>query len=406
MEYFSSTLPNGIRVVHLTIDSPVAQCGIIINTGSRDEGPREQGIAHFIEHTIFKGTAKRKSFHILSRLDDVGGELNAYTTKEETAIHASFLSQYYQRTVELFSDILINSTFPDNELKKEKEVIIDEINSYNDSPSELIFDEFEDLIFDGHPLGRNILGTPENVRKFEREDIKRFMARNYNTDQMVICSVGKISGQKFFHLVEHYFASMTSNPRKHFREKYLGYIPQSKSEEKDTFQAHCIIGGLAFDVHHPSRLTLILLNSILGGQSSNSRLNLTLRERNGIAYNLESAFTAYSDTGTITIYFGTDKDNLEKAISLIKREITTLQTKSLGSIQLSKAKKQLIGQLAMSQENHEDLLLTLGKSFMVYNKMESFETIAEKINTITTSQLMDIANEVLNFDRLSTLIFK
>jgi len=406
MEYFSSTLPNGIRIVHLYIDSPVAQCGVIINTGSRDEGTREQGIAHFIEHTIFKGTTKRKSFHILSRLDDVGGEMNAYTTKEETAIHASFLNQYYQRAVELFSDILINSTFPDNELKKEKEVIIDEINSYNDSPSELIFDEFEDLIFDGHPLGRNILGTPENVRSFEREDIKRFMANNYNTDQMVICSVGKISGQKFFHLVEHYFASMASNPRTHFRKKYLDYIPQIKSEEKDTFQAHCIIGGLAFDVHHSARLGLILLNSILGGQSSNSRLNLTLRERNGIAYNLESAFTAYSDTGTITIYFGTDKDNLERAITLIKREIATLQNKSLGSIQLSKSKKQLIGQLAMSQENHEDLMLTLGKSFMVYNKMESFETIAEKINQITTSQLMDIANEVLDFNKLSILIYK
>lgn len=406
MEYFSSTLPNGIRVVHLYVDSPVAQCGIIINTGSRDEGPQEQGIAHFIEHTIFKGTLKRKSFHILSRLDDVGGELNAYTTKEETAIHASFLNQYYQRTVELFSDILINSTFPDNELKKEKEVIIDEINSYNDSPSELIFDEFEDLIFDGHPLGRNILGTPENVRRFEREDIKRFVAQNYNTDQMVICSVGKISGQKFYHLVEHYFASLISNPRKHLREKYSGYIPQKRSEEKETFQAHCIIGGLAYDIYHPSRMVLILLNSILGGQSSNSRLNLTLRERNGIAYNLESAFTAYSDTGTITIYFGTDQENLERAISLIKREVIILQTKSLGSIQLSKAKRQLIGQLAMSQENHEDLMLTLGKSFMVYNKMEGLDTIAEKINAITTTQIMDIANEILDFDKLSMLIYK
>jgi len=332
--------------------------------------------------------------------------MNAYTTKEETAIHASFLNQYYQRTVELFSDILINSTFPDNELKKEKEVIIDEINSYNDSPSELIFDEFEDLIFDGHPLGRNILGTPENVRRFEREDIKRFMLQNYNTDQIVICSVGKISGQKFYHLAEHYFASLASNSRLHLREKFSGYIPQIKSVEKDTFQAHCIIGGLAFDIHHPARMGLILLNSVLGGQSSNSRLNLTLRERNGIAYNLESSFTGYSDTGTITIYFGTDKENLDRAISLIKREINTLQNKPLGSIQLSKAKKQLIGQLAMSQENHEDLMLTLGKSFMVYNKMEDIESIAKKINLISAAQLMDIANEILDIDQLSMLIYK
>lgn len=405
MEYFSSVLPNGIKVVHQYVDSPVAQCGIIINCGSRDEQPDEQGMAHFIEHTIFKGTKKRKSFHILSRLDDVGGEMNAYTTKEETAIHAAFLDQYYPRAVELISDILLNSTFPDSELKKEKEVIIDEINSYNDTPSELIFDDFENLLFDGHPLGRNILGLPEDIRRFERNDIKKFISRNYNTDQMVICSVGRISGQKFYHLAEHYFGSLASNPRKHLREKFTGYIPQIKTVEKTTFQAHCIIGGLAYDIYHPSRIGLILLNSILGGQSSNSRLNLTLRERNGIAYNLESSFTAYSDTGTITIYFGTDKENLDRAISLINKEIKTLQTKYLGSIQLSKAKKQLIGQLAMSQENHEDLMLTLGKSFLVYNKMEGLDSVSKQLNDITSSKLLEIANEILNPDKLSMLTF-
>jgi len=406
MEYFSSVLPNGIKVVHFYVDSPVAQCGIIINCGSRDEESQEQGMAHFIEHTIFKGTKKRKSFHILSRLDDVGGEMNAYTTKEDTAIHASFLDQYYPRAVELISDILINSTFPDNELKKEKEVIIDEINSYNDTPSDLIFDDFENLLFDGHPLGRNILGTPEYIRRFNRKDIKKFMVRNYNTDQMVICSVGKISGQKFYHLAERYFSSLASNPRKHVREKFSGYIPQIKTVEKTTFQAHCIIGGLAYEIYHPSRLGLVLLNSILGGQSNNSRLNLTLRERNGIAYNLESSFTAYSDTGTLTIYFGTDKENLDRAISLIYREIKKLQTKPLGSIQLSKAKKQMIGQLAMSQENHEDLMLTLGKSILVYNKMEDLDSITNKLNQITSSQLMDIANEILDPNKLSMLTFK
>ena len=406
MEYFSSILPNGIRVVHLYVDSPVAQCGIIINSGSRDEDLNEQGMAHFIEHTIFKGTEKRKSFHILSRLDDVGGEMNAYTTKEETAIHATFLNEYYKRAIELFSDIILNSTFPENELKKEKEVIIDEINSYNDNPSELIFDEFENLIFDGHPLGRNILGTPEDVRRFEKEDIQRFISKNYNTDQMVICSVGKIHGQKFFNLVEYYFGSLTSNLRDHEREKFSYYIPEVKFVEKATFQAHCIIGGLAYNVHHPSRIALVLLNSVLGGQSNNSRLNLTLRERNGIAYNLESSFTAYSDTGTITIYFGTDKENLERAISLIRREIRTLQNTRLGSLQLSKAKKQLIGQLAMSQENHEDLMLTLGKSFLVFNKMEGLDLIAQKLNEINSSQLLDIANEVLDLEKLSMLVYK
>ena len=406
MEYFSALLPNGIRLVHQYVDSPVAHCGIILNTGSRDEALPDQGLAHFIEHTIFKGTLKRKSFHILSRLEDVGGELNAYTTKEETAIHASFLTEYYQRTIELFSDILINSTFPDQELKKEKDVIIDEINSYNDSPSELIFDEFEELIFDGHSIGRNILGTPENVKAFTREDIKRFMARNYNTDQMVICSVGKITDRRFFQLTERYFSCFPENRRTFTRPKFTGNATKYRSAEKETFQAHCMIGGLAYDVFHPCRIGLVLLNSILGGQSGNSRLNLALRERNGIAYNLESSYTAYSDTGTITIYFGTDKENLDKAISLIKREIKILQNKRLGDIQISKAKKQLVGQLAMSQENHEDLMLSLGKSFLIYDKMDGLDVIYKKINAVTTSQIMDIANEILDFDKLSVLIYK
>jgi len=406
MEYFSALLPNGIRLVHQYVDSPVSHCGIIINTGSRDEEPHDQGMAHFIEHTIFKGTLKRKSFHILSRLEDVGGEMNAYTTKEETAIHASFLTEYYPRTIELFSDILINSTFPDQELKKEKDVIIDEINSYNDSPSELIFDDFEELIFEGHPIGRNILGTPENVKAFTREDIQRFMAGNYNTDQMVICSVGKITGNRFFQLAERYFGIFPVNLRTFNRPVFNGYTPRFKTIEKETFQAHCLIGGLAYNVFHPSRIGLGLLNSILGGQSGNSRLNLALRERNGIAYNLESSFTAYSDTGTITIYFGTDKENLDKAISLIKREIKILQTKLLGDIQLSKAKKQLVGQLAMSQENHEDLMLTLGKSILIYNKMEGLEVVYKKINAMTSSQIRDIANEILDFDKLSVLIYR
>ena len=406
MKYFSAQLPNGIRLVHQYVDSPVAHCGIIINTGSRDEAPQEQGLAHFIEHTIFKGTTKRKSFHILSRLDDVGGEMNAYTTKEETAIHASFLAEYYNRTIELFSDILINSTFPEHELKKEIDVIIDEINSYNDSPSELIYDEFEELIFEGHPIGRNILGTPENVSLFTRDDIQRFMARNYNTDQMVICSVGNITGKKFLHFAERYFSQFPDNRRTFSRQSFTGYTPQLKSVEKDTFQAHCLIGGLAYDVFHANRIGLVLLNSVLGGQSGNSRLNLSLRERNGIAYNLESNYTAYSDTGTITIYFGTDKDNLDKAITLIKREIKLLQEKLLGGIQMSKAKKQLVGQLAMSQENHEDLMLTLGKSFLIYNKMEGLDVIYNKINELTPSLIRDIANEILDFEKLSVLIYK
>ena len=265
------TLPNGIRLIHASVDSPVAHCGVVINTGSRDENPDEQGMAHFIEHTIFKGTTRRKAYHIISRLEDVGGEMNAYTSKEETAIHASFLCEYYERTIELFSDILIDSTFPEKELKKEQEVIIDEINSYNDTPSELIFAEFEELMYEGHPMGRNILGTPELVRSFQTVDIRRFMAENYHTNQMVICSVGNITAKKFFHLAHRYFERLKTSLRHDRRSRFSDYQPKQKTVEKGTFQAHCILGGEAFDVHHPDRLPLVLLNSILGGQSGNSR---------------------------------------------------------------------------------------------------------------------------------------
>ncbi len=406
MEYTSMTLSNGIRLIHTTVDSPVAHCGVVINTGSRDEAPEEHGMAHFIEHTIFKGTVRRKAYHIISRLEDVGGEMNAYTSKEETAIHASFLCEYYERTIELFSDILIDSTFPERELKKEQEVIVDEINSYNDTPSELIFDEFEELIYEGHPMGRSILGTPERVRDFQAADIRRFMDRNYHTDQMVICSVGNISPGKFFHMAQRHFSRYPGNLRPGSRTMFSGYSPKLRKVEKGTFQAHCILGGEAFDIYHPDRLKLVLLNSILGGQSGNSRLNLSLRERNGIAYNLESSYTAYTDSGTLTIYFGTDPENLERALTLINREISLLQNKALGSLQLNKARKQLIGQLAMSQENHEDLMLAIGKSMLIFNKVENLEEIYRNISEITTSQLMETANRILEPGSLSTLIYQ
>ena len=400
------TLSNGIRLVHTSVDSPVAHCGVVINTGSRDETAAEQGMAHFIEHTIFKGTIRRKAYHIISRLEDVGGEMNAYTSKEETAIHASFLCEYYERTIELFSDILIDSTFPEKELKKEQEVIVDEINSYNDTPSELIFDEFEELVYEGHPMGRNILGTPELVRQFQSSDIRRFISANYHTDQMVICSVGNIPARKFFHLAQRYFERLETNLRQTNRIRFSDYQPKQKKVEKGTFQAHCILGGEAFDVYHPDRLPLVLLNSILGGQSGNSRLNLSLRERNGIAYNLESSYTSYSDTGTLTIYFGTDPENLERALVLIDKEIAMLQHKALGDLQLSKARKQLIGQLAMSQENHEDLMLAIGKSVLVFDKVESLEDIYKKISEKSSSKLMDIANRILEPRNLSRLIYQ
>lgn len=405
-DFLTYTLPNGIRLIHKYADSPVGHLGILINTGSRDEEPDEHGLAHFIEHSVFKGTRNRKAFHILSRIEDVGGELNAYTTKEETTLYSTFLAEFYERTAELLSDILFNSTYPEKELKREKEVVLEEINSYKDSPSELIFDEFEELIYDGHPIARNILGNPVNLITFNRESILRFIGNNYHTDQMVISSVGKIDFGALIKLIEKYFGQKESKLRQNERIRFDNYIPGNLLVEKDTFQSHCMIGNLAFDVMHPKRITMVLLNNILGGQAMNSRLNMALRERKGMAYNIESGYTAYTDTGLFNVYFGTDHENLEKAINLVLKEFKLLREKKLGVLQLSKAQKQLMGQIAISTENREDLMLTIGKSYLLFNKVDTVQTIFKKIEAITPIDLLEVANGVLDESQMSRLVYR
>jgi len=405
MEYQIFTLKNGIRVIHQEIDSPVAHFGVIMNTGSRDEEEAEQGIAHFIEHTIFKGTQKRKAFQIINRLEDVGGDLNAYTTKEETAIYATFLEEFYPRAIELISDILNNASFPQKELELEKEVIIEEINSYNDTPSELIFDEFEELIFHGHPIARNILGTPDQVRAFDKNRIEQFMHRNYHTSEMVICSVGKLSNHKFFKLVKTHFEDMPENSTERCRNGFTSYIPQRKEIEKNTYQSHYIIGTEAYNLTSTLRLPMILMDNILGGSSMNSRLNMALRERNGMAYNVEASFTPYTDTGIFMVYFGTDRTNLVKASAIVEREFKLLRDRKMGAVQLMKAKKQLIGQLAVSSENREDLMLNLGRSLLYFDKVDTMKSIFEKIEAISPDEIFQVANEILDKNRLSHLIF-
>ena len=406
MEYFVHTLKNGIRLAHLPADNEVAYCGLLLNTGSRDELPGEHGMAHFIEHVIFKGTTHRKAYHILCRLDDVGGELNAYTTKEETAFYAGFLSHHYDRALELLSDIIFNSTFPANELEKEREVIADEINSYKDNPSEQIFDDFEELIFPVHPIGRNILGTPETLQTFDSKAIRKFMKRTYDTDQMVICSVGKIPFPKLIRMIEKYFGDVKSKPRTIKRPAVEGYQPVSRENKINTFQAHCVIGNTAYSSTDPKRMNLILLNNLLGGQGMNSRLNMSLREKHGYAYNVESTYTPYTDTGVITIYFGTDPEKLNKSIALVNKELARLRNEKLGVLQLHRAKNQILGQIAMSSDNKENLLFTLGKSIMLFNRYDSMESIACKVDEITAENLIETANEILDPARLSTLIFK
>ena len=406
MDYEQYTLDNGIRMIHLHSNSPVGHCGLIINAGSRDEEEHEHGMAHFIEHAIFKGTKKRKAYHILSRIDDVGGEINAYTSKEDTTIHTSFLKNDYERAIELMADITFNSTFPGKEIAREKEVIIEEIKSYQDDPAELIFDDFEELIFKNQPLGKNILGNPKDLRRFTKADIESFIQKNYHTNEMVLCSVGNIPFTKLIRLANKYFGSIPSNPRVNQRIKFDNYTSEIQTIKKRTHQAHCIMGNIAYNTHDKKKIGMTLLDNILGGPGLNSRLNLLLREKYGYAYHVESNYTAYSDTGMFAVYFGTDKENLEKSIKLVKKEFARLRENKLGVMQLKKAKRQLFGQIAINAENNANLLLAIGKSYLLFNKVDQLDDIHQKIEAITVEDIQEIANEVLNEGKLSMLIYQ
>ncbi len=399
------TLDNGIRLVHKRVKSTVANCGLIINSGSRDEQKGELGIAHFIEHVLFKGTKKRKAFHILSRLDDVGGELDAFTTKEDTTIIATILNEFFERATELITDIVFNSTFPIKELEKEKEVIYEEINLYKDSPSELIFDDFENQIFNNHPLGRDILGSKLSIKKFNKDRIVSFINRTYNTDQMIFSCICDIEFEKVKKIFIKYFSHIKPNKRSFKREGFSDFIPVNKLIKKRTHQAHCIIGSEAYNSFHKNKTALILLNNILAGPGLNSRLNLLLREKHGLVYNVESQFVRYSDSGIWNIYFGSDKNNLEKIIDLVHKELRVLTKVKIGPVQLSKAKKQIIGQIAISLENYPSLVYSLGKSYLLYNGINSIEKISKEINEITSEKLLEVANQIFAKDKLSTLIY-
>uniref|UniRef100_A0A7C4KLD7 Insulinase family protein n=1 Tax=Anaerolinea thermolimosa TaxID=229919 RepID=A0A7C4KLD7_9CHLR len=405
MKYETFELPNGMRLIHKRCYSPIAHCGLLINVGSRDEREEEHGLAHLIEHVVFKGTKKRRAFHVLSRLEDVGGELNAFTSKEDTCITAAFLKEYYERSLELLSDILCNSSFPEKEIQKEKGVILDEINSCKDNPAELIYDEFEKIIFKGNPLARPILGTPSKIRRFTRKDIKHFIKQHYSPEKIVLSSVGDIPFSTLKEMFIKYFSSYSGQNHKPRREPFTHYKPSVHHFNKGTHQAHCIIGNIAYSHFDPKKNILFLLNNILGGPCLNSRLSMTLRERNGLTYDIESGYTPYSDTGVFSIYFNTDRNNLEKTIELIKKEMTRLKTKKLGEMQLARAKKQLTGQLAIAWESCETQMLNIGKSFLIHDHIDSMKEIIRKIESITSKQLLEIANEILDEKHLSQIVF-
>ena len=399
-------LSNGLRIIHLPVDSQVAYCGFAINAGARDEKNNEHGLAHFVEHTIFKGTRKRKAWHILNRMENVGGELNAYTTKESTFIYSIFMEKDFERATELISDLITNSLFPENELKKEREVILDEIQSYEDSPSELIFDDFENMLFDGHPLGHHILGNKRSLKSFDTAAGKSFTERFYTTENMVFFSMSRTD---FKHVIR-------------FAEKYMSDLPLQKHslsriipndinacniiKKKRTHLSHVIIGSRAYDMFNNNKYPLFLLNNILGGPGMNNRLNVSLREKNGLVYTVESNITSYTDTGVFSIYFGSDPKNREHAITLVEKEINSLRTNKLTTTQLTAAKKQAIGQLGIAGDNKESKFLGLGKSFLHFNRYDPLSEVFTKIENITSEQILEAANHILDPERLFQLIYE
>lgn len=406
MEPVIFTLPNGIRVIHKQEKTHVGHLAVLVDAGSRDEEEHQHGLAHLIEHVIFKGTKKRKAFHVLSRIDAVGGEINAYTSKEETCIYASFLNIYFERAFELFADILSNSEFPEREIKKEKQVIADEIASYDDNPAESIFDRFEEEMFPNHPLGRSILGTPESLASLKRSDIFEFISNHYLPSRIVIATVGKNHAEEIKSLALKYFSDYSAHKGSAVRKKAGRAKKFFKAVDKPIHQAHCIIGNRAYGQHDRRRFSMSLLNNLLGGPAMNSRLNLAIREKYGFTYNLESNYQMFTETGIFSVYLGTDPKFLDRTKELVYKELAKLRDNELGTKQLAAAKQQLIGQIALAQESRMSLAIAMAKSMVVHNKMDTLETLYARINSITTSEIKEVADEVFNPDKMSELIYK
>ena len=442
MKYNTYTLDNGLRIIHLPSDSKVVYCGYQINAGTRNEEPGEEGLAHFCEHVTFKGTERRKAWHILNCLESVGGDLNAYTNKEGTVYYSAILKEHIARAVDLLSDIVFHSVYPQAEIDKEVEVICDEIESYNDSPAELIYDEFENILFKGSPLGHNILGTAEQVRAFKTEDALRFTQKLYRPDNAIFFAYGDIDFKKLVRLLQRALADDESvvklaeeklpqisqitqiswNENSIAEEKSVSSVKSvgpknypSVGEEiagqtivmqKNTHQAHVMIGTRAYDVNDDRRMPLYLLNNILGGPGMNAKLNLALREHNGLVYTVESTMVAYGDTGTWSIYFGCDEHDIKRCLRLVRKELDRMMEKPLSDSQLKAAKKQIKGQIGVACDNRENFALDFGKSFLHYGWEKNVDCLYEQVEAITSQQIQDVARELFDKNRLITLIFK
>ncbi len=422
MKYNTYTLDNGLRIIHLPSDSKVVYCGYQINAGTRNEEPGEEGLAHFCEHVTFKGTERRKAWHILNCLESVGGDLNAYTNKEGTVYYSAILKEHIARAVDLLTDIVFHSVYPQAEIDKEVEVICDEIESYNDSPAELIYDEFENIIFKGSPLGHNILGTAEQVRSFKTEDALRFTRKLYRPDNAIFFAYGDIDFKKLVRLLKKSFLSEerrvksekfnSPEAQTQFNIQHLTFNTQHSFEgqtivmQKNTHQAHVMIGTRAYDVNDSRRMPLYLLNNMLGGPGMNAKLNLALREHNGLVYTVESTMVAYGDTGIWSIYFGCDEHDVKRCLRLVRKELDKFMQKPLSEAQLKAAKKQIKGQVGVACDNRENFALDFGKSFLHYGWEKNVDRLYEQVDEITAEQIQAVAQELFDKDRLTTLIFR
>ncbi len=412
MQYNTHTLANGLRVIHLDSQSPVVYCGYAVAAGTRDERPGFEGMAHFCEHITFKGTQRRRAINILNYLETVGGDLNAFTNKEETVYHAAVLRDNVDRAVDLLTDIVFHSTYPQAEIDKEVEVIVDEIESYNDSPSELVYDLFENAIFRGHPLGHNILGTAERLRTYTTADAVRFTSRLYRPDNAVFFAYGNISFSRLVHLLEKAHAQALSAaaimPQATMSlptdsVPLPPYQAQHITHHMDTHLAHVMIGCRAYDVHDNHRIALYLLNNILGGPGMTARLNLSLRERNALVYTVESMIQSYSDTGLWAVYFGCDPKNVSRCLRLIRHELDAMIAKPISESRLRAAKKQIRGQIGIACDSRESFALDFAKSYLHYGWKKDVSALCERIDTLTAADLQQVAADIFNADNITRL---
>lgn len=408
-KYNTHTLANGLRIIHLPSDAPVMYCGYGICAGTRDESDEEEGMAHFCEHITFKGTARRKSIQILNCLDGVGGDINAFTNKEDTVYHAAILKEHFARAVDLLTDIVFHSTYPQAEIDKEIEVICDEIESYNDSPAELIFDEFEYSVFSGHPLGHNILGSAEKLRGYTTDHALSFTRRFYRPENAIFFVYGGLDFKRIVRTVDRATSDFPpATPLTGTRHDTIvpAYTPQHLEIDKGTHQAHVMIGNRAYSVHDKHRMPLYLLNNLLGGPGMNARLNISLRERNGLVYTVESNMVSYSDTGMWCTYFGCDPKDTARCLRLVYRELDRLAQKPLSEVQMEKAKRQIKGQIGVACDNRESFALGFAKSFLHYGWERDIDRLYQDIDMVTPQQIQDVAQELFSRDRLTTLIYK